>query len=479
MKRIVYLFFPIIFAACSTDFIDLLPQSTVSVDVMYQTDNDFRDAVVGSYAILQSQYVNMYIFGDMRSDDAIQLVVKADTQSESDLFTLASTNGTINSTWRNYYSLIFRVNTVLSKIEEADPAIVTNKNRHTGEARFLRALAYFDLVRLFGDVPLVTTPISATEALNTPREKIDAIYELIISDFTSAEQLLPASYSGSNVGRATSGAAKALLGKVYLTRHDFAKAESKLQEVTNMSYSLLPNFNDLYDYAKDKHHSEYIFDIEYASGNNVSNSMTNRFMPNEGVFLTFCGIAGIGGESNSPSEILRNLFDDNDKRKDISVAVYGGWINGAGDFVAFNNAGTNKSYTKKYITRVPTSDDSPANWKVTRYADVLLMYAEALNENGKTEQALTYLNIVRQRAGVPAYSGLSQSETREVIYTERRLELCFEGHRWFDLIRTGRALTNESLMAKGIRPFNLLFPVPWSQVQVVNNPSIFWQNEGY
>ena len=479
MKRIVYFILPIILTACSTDFINLLPQSTVSIDVLYKTDKDFQDAVIGGYAVLQSQYTNMYIFGDMRADDSEQLVVKADAWSESDLFTIASTSSTINSTWQNYYRIIYRTNMVLSKLEEADPAIVTNKDRHTGEAKFLRALAYFDLVRIFGDVPLVTKPIGAKESLETPREKVDAVYEVIISDLISAEQLLPPSYTGVNVGRATRGAAKTLLGKVYLTRHDFAKAESKLQEVTTMGYSLLADFNALYDYTKDEHHSEYIFDIEYASGNNVSNSMTNRFAPNEGVFLQFSGIAGIGGEANSPTDDLRNLFDDNDKRKYVSVAVFGGWINGEGKFVPFNNAGTNKSYTRKYFARVPSSDDSPANWKVTRYGDVVLMYAEALNENGKTAEALTWLNKIRERADVSTYTGLSKDETREAIYTERRLELCFEGHRWFDLLRTGRALDNEVLKAKGIRPMHLLFPVPWSQVQVVNNKSIFWQNEGY
>jgi hypothetical protein len=107
------------------------------------------------------------------------------------------------------------------------------------------------------------------------------------------------------------------------------------------------------------------------------------------------------------------------------------------------------------------------------------MYAEALNENGKTAEALTWLNMIRTRAGVDNYSGLSQSETREAIYTERRFELTFEGHRWFDLVRTGRALNNPVLQGLGIRPFHLLFPVPWSQVMVVNDPTIFWQNEGY
>ena len=134
-------------------------------------------------------------------------------------------------------------------------------------------------------------------------------------------------------------------------------------------------------------------------------------------------------------------------------------------------------YTKKYLTRTTTNNDSPANWKVIRYADVILMYAEALNENGKTTEALTWLNMIRERAGVSAYSGLSQAETREAIYLERRLELSFEGHRWFDLVRYGRAY--ETMAWKGMRPYMTVFPIPWNQMQIVNDPSILWQNEGY
>jgi hypothetical protein len=126
---------------------------------------------------------------------------------------------------------------------------------------------------------------------------------------------------------------------------------------------------------------------------------------------------------------------------------------------------------------VVVSGDSKANWKVLRYADVLLMYAEALNENGKTDQALTTLNIVRDRAGLTGYSALNQSDTREMIYLERRLELAFEGHRWFDLLRTGRALS--VMEPYGMKANMTVFPLPLSQVQLINDPAIFPQNPGY
>jgi hypothetical protein len=129
------------------------------------------------------------------------------------------------------------------------------------------------------------------------------------------------------------------------------------------------------------------------------------------------------------------------------------------------------------MTSVPSGNDSKANWKVIRYADVLLMYAEALNENGKTSEALGFLNQVRARAKVPVYSGLGQADTREKIYLERRLELSSEGQRWFDLVRTGRALT---VMAPyGMKPYMTVFPIPLNQLQIINDRSVFPQNPGY
>jgi hypothetical protein len=418
----------------------------------------------------------MYIFGDIRADDAEVHVIKNNNHSESDLFIMNSINGLINSTWQNFYNIIFRANMVLDRIEAADPSVVTNKNRYIAEAKFLRAFAYFNLVRIYGDVPLVTLPISSVEALETPRSGTDAVYQLIISDIASAEPDLPTEYSGSSVGRVTRGAAKSILGKIYLDRHDYVNAESKLQEVTTMGYKLLDNYNDLFNYSLDEHHSEYIFDVEYAAGQNVANSLTNDLLPNSAAFEAFYGIAGIGGETLNPTEALRSLFEENDTRKDVTVATFGGWINGDGEFVAFPPA-TGRSWTKKYIAPVAVSGQSPCNWKVTRYGDVVLMYAEALNENGKTSEALTWLNMIRTRAGVSTYSDLSQEETREAIYTERRLELSFEGHRWFDLVRYGRAY--DTMREKGMAQYMTLFPVPWSQIQVVNDQAIFWQNEGY
>jgi starch-binding outer membrane protein, SusD/RagB family len=172
-----------------------------------------------------------------------------------------------------------------------------------------------------------------------------------------------------------------------------------------------------------------------------------------------------------------NLWQANDKRKDISFQCCGQWKNLTTGAVTIFSSQTSQSYTMKYITLVATQNDSKAAWKVIRYADVLLMYAEALNENGKTASALTPLNMIRTRAGLPVYSNLTQAETSDNIALERRFELAFEGHRWFNLIRTGKALT--ACTPVGMKDYMTIFPVPLTQVRVMNNPSIFAQNQAY
>ena len=423
-------------------------------------------------------YQNFYVFGDIRGDDSWMQIYKNNSPSYSDLFTITSSDGVIKSTWQDYYSAIYRANTILAKIEEAEIEAVPNKERYIGEARFLRALAYFDLVRIFGAVPAVTTPVSIEGSYRVPREPVENVYEtIIIPDFIAAESALPAKCSGDEVGRATSGAAKSLLGRVYLTKGDFLNAESKLKEVTTMGYQLLANYEDLFDYTKSEHHSEYIFDIEYQSGIGEGSTFTTAFFPNFSEMNEFFNITGAGQEYNNPTQELISLFVPGDTRKEVTVGVPGGFYDADSVFHALPTS-TNQTYTKKYFDSSPVRADSKANWKVIRYADVLLMYAEALNENGKPQQAIPFLNQVRTRAGLEGYPNtMSQTETRDAIVLERRLELSFEGVRWFDLVRTGKAY--EVMKDKGMAPYMTVFPIPLSQVQIINDPTIFPQNPGY
>ena len=464
------------FTGCKKDFIERTPQSTVSVDILYKTDKDFQDAVIGCYTPLQAQYQVYWVFGDLRADDSRHEVLANLSRVAVDVFTVNNDEILLRDTWRNYYQVISRANELLMKIEPIDVVVVRNKERHKAEAKFLRALAYFDLVRIFGDVPMITTPLTVEESYKTGRQKVDQIYEeVIIKDLIAAEAALPASYSGIDVGRASKGAAKALLGKVYLTRKDFVKAEQKLKEVTTMGYALLDNYKDLFDYSKNEHHKEYIFDIEYEEGIGEGTSITNAFLPQFTPIADIYGVKVTLGDNNAPPPHLFNLFEPGDVRRNITV-VQGGAFDRNGNFVKLPPQ-SQQSFTLKYMTPVPSGGDSKANWRVIRYADVLLMYAEALNENSKTAEAVTYLNMIRTRAKVGTYSNLSQAETREKIYLERRLELSSEGQRWFDLVRTGRAL--QVMQPYGMKPYMILFPIPLTQLQIINDRSIFPQNPGY
>ncbi len=487
MKKIIpVIITSFLFTACSKSFIELNPISTVSSDVLYKTDKDYQDAVVGIYNGLRSPYQSFWQYGDLRADDTKHDPANGLELIRIDNFTMDNDDAVLRNSWRDYYNIINRANTVLTNIEKADTAIVKNKARHIGEAKFLRALAYFDLVRIFGDVPMITSGTTIEDAYKTGREKVDKIYdEVIISDLMDAENKLPLSYTGTNVGRATKGAAKALLGRVYLTRKDFIKAEAKLKEVTTMGYALLKNFNDLFDYNKNEHHTEYIFDIEYLDGglglgSNFTNTFTLEFQfGGKPLVDELAKIYGIlpgaqGGSAGNPTAGLFAAFDSTDLRKDITVAK--GVIGLNGTFIPLSTTGVT-SFTKKYMGPLKANGDSKANWKVIRYADVLLMYAEALNENGKTTEALTFLNQVRTRAGLQGVTNLTQNDTREKIYQERRFELYLEGHRWFDLVRTGRALSVMSPF--GMKPYMTVFPIPLRQIELINNRSIFPQNPGY
>jgi hypothetical protein len=473
--------------SCSKDFLEIEPTSTVTVDILYKTDKDYQDAVVGCYNVLQTIYTQFWMFGDLRGSDN-QAGIVSNTPGDAfaiDEFFLNSDASIVQSAWLNYYKLIDRVNSILFRIETADVGIVKNKARHIAEAKFIRALAYFNLVRIFGDVPMATTNLTVEQSYNRGREKVDKIYdEIIIPDLLAAESSgLSAKYTGADVGRPTTGAVKSLLGKVYLTRKNYAAAETKLKEVTTMGYALLPNFLDLFDYTKNEHHTEYIFDIEYETGMNEGTVFTDLFSVNfqgggAGIVAElnrrYGFAAGVGGCSGCPSQLLFDLFEPNDKRKDITATK--GLYGPDGVWIPLSPTGI-YSFSMKYMTKYFRPNDSQANWKVIRYADVLLMYAEVLNENNKTAEALTYLNMVRTRAGVAGYSGLTQADARQKILNERRRELYLEGHRWFDELRTGTALSD--LGSIGMKDYMVLFPIPLSQILLINNPAVLPQNEGY
>ena len=461
--------------ACKEQFLDLSPVSAVGTTSFFKTQSDVLTALNGAYGALQfnGQYGQLYVVAEIPSDDTSPVLSGSVTdQDEFDKFYVRTTNPYTLARWSDGYRGIYRTNAVIGQI--AGITIdETLKKRIVGEAKFLRALMYFNLVRVFGDVPLVITEITdPLQGYDYGRAPVADVYTQIISDLTDAEGVLSVSYTGADIGRATSGAAKSLLGKVYLTQKRYADATVKLKEVIDKgTYTLLPNYADLFKPAN-KNSKESIFEVQYKKGNvGEGSNWANQYAPeNSGNTVITFG----GSGNNHPTPDLDNSYETSDPRRNVSMAS--SYVNSSGAKIDYY-------YVKKYADPPVVNNDSEDNWYVLRYADVLLMYAESLNETGKPAEALPFLNQVRKRVGLADKTGLAQDALRLAIEQERRVELAFEGHRWFDLVRTGRALPvlQAKAAAIGIKTAltanNLLFPIPQSQIDI--NPAKIKQNTGY
>ena len=445
---------------CKSGFLDLTPQSQPNADNFYRTANDFGNAVNGAYDALQS--ANQY-GGDFntlleaRSDNVLDNdpSSNAGLRYNIDRFIEPTTNTVLRDTWGSLYTGINRTNLILDKID-AIPFDATLKARYTGEAQFIRALSYFNLVRLWGKVPLVLKAGSTADARAYIRNEVTDIYAAIEKDLTAAATNLPASYSGSDVGRATSGAAKALLGKVLITEQKYTQAVQVLREVANSNtYRLLPAIGDVFTVAN-KNNAEIVFAVKFRKGvGGVS----------EGHGLWFGTNIGDNIEKS-----LRSAYAADDKRLPLIAQI-----------AVPSNVNV---VPRKYYDEVSATNDVGNDYPVLRYADVILLLAEALNEVGyqANGEALQLLNQIRTRAGVAVYTAAqlsSQAAFRDAVLAERRLEFPLEGQRWFDLIRTGKAI--DAIKVTGITvPANrLIYPIPQSEIDVYNNPGTFAQNPGY
>ena len=399
------------------------------------------------------------------------------TQNEFDQFYIDTQNSMIASFWKAAYKVINRTNTVLGRIDgiEINAELA---NRYKLECKFIRALMYFNLVRVYGDVPLVLKEISISESYDILREPKENVYNQIIADLKEA-QGLPVSYSTAEDGRATQGAAKALLANVYMTLHKYAEAETILAEIINSGrYGLLENTPgslniDGYKnvFSPVNHNSkEGIFEIQFLKGGyGEGSNYANNFAP-ENSGTNVVAVGGTGG-NNIPEMDIYNAYEEGDLRRDFSMSL--GYYDNRK-----NNEWVESRYVCKFMDVPYQNNDASNNYPVIRYADVILMYAEALNQNGKTAEACKYLNMTRRRG-----FGYQTTETSPVdlqttdkaqfalmVEQERRVELAFENHRWFDLIRTGRAV--EVMKSKGfsLNETNLICPIPQKQIDV--NPKL-------
>jgi len=467
MKNTLFLFIVLfIFTSCRKNFLELTPPSAITPDNFFKTAADATSAVNGCYASLASnnEYGSAFqVLMEERGDNVLDLDISAGSGVNYRLahFTDDPSISLLYTTWVAIFNGVYRCNTVLTNIGAVKMDSVV-KNRLRGEAQFIRALNYFNLVRLWGAAPVLTTVVSSDAAMNLKRDSVAVVYQQIEADLNFAAVNLPLSYTGADVGRVTAGAAKGLLGKVYLYEGKYGSAAAVLQDVISSNvFSLLPNISNVFS-ASNKYNAEILFAVRYASG---VTGQTHAFW--------------YTNNNNLPtidSSIIK-AYGAGDLRKTLTDAI--------------KPTGLNFTGPRKFIDVPDATGNSGVDFPVLRFADVLLMEAEALNEQAYNPAATAgtafyYLNQVRQRAGLSALSAADlpdQATFRNEVYLERRLELPFECDRWFDLVRTGTAIAAiQADAGKGnptIDAHRFIYPIPQSELDIIHNPANFPQNPIY
>jgi len=519
MKKFIYISLAFALGACSKKFVTLYPEGQVNEGIFYKSTSDFQQAIVGAYTPLRYSANHAFYLEEMRADNTFfdyNAKDRGGAQSEQLAeFLDGSSNPTIDSIWADDYTGIQRCNIILDKLK-TPPSDMTDsiRNSITGQAEALRAHYYFELVRLYGEVPLYLHETTDAQNAFVNRSPVDSVYLQIIADLTDAITKLSPPKTFPQSGIVTKGMAATELGLVYLTQKQYSQATPLFQSVTQMGYALLPNYADVFKTAN-KNSTESVFEIQYKSG---TDGQASQFIydfipvtPQTGVILgSGSNYNNTAGGWNVPTQNLITSFEPGDTRLDASIAVVKGHLDAQTDFIPdsvtsiLNNldtTGLGMGYTTSLIHRFIKKQFNPPyttaliyntgdDWPVYRYSDVLLMLAESLNEQGQSAAALPYLNQVRQRAGLPPTVTTDQGMLRDTIAHERRVELAFENHRWFDLVRTGQAIpvmTAYGILQKqalgfllptsySITPNKLIYAIPFRETQV--NPAL-GQNPGY
>jgi hypothetical protein len=484
MKYILALISTLCLMSCGDDFLDKTDPTTLVASGFYKTEAQLQQAVNGVYGQLQGITSGQWLYGEFPSDNTTLHFNTGDRGQGPDIeaeefWQLNSGTLNIATLYSSLYLSLVNINTTLVKLSNSS-FDATLKSQYEGELKFLRGYYYFLLVQYFGEVIIMTEPLRVpTDAYAYVRQPVEDVYALVKSDLNFAVNALPPSYDAANKGRATRGAALSLLGKVQLTRKEYAGAVTTLQQVLSMGYALLPDYADVFDPQK-KNHTQ-------GEGSNFIYTFAPLF--SDGAVINFP--RQNGGGWNIPSRDMIAAYEAGDLRKDVSLKE--GYTSKAGAWVPvpFIN-----KYNHPHTIRGVTND----NWPVLRYADVLLMLAEAMNEeSGPTAEAYGYLNEVRTRADLDELSGLDKTAFRAAVLQERRVELAFENHRWFDLKRTKTPdelatflnayaaveKSNPTTSRGGIpftpgdyqfSPYEALFPIPANERRININLT---QNPGY
>ena len=490
IKKIVFVIAIFACTQCSNDFLEKTPLDTINTSNYPSNANELITLVNGAYQPLQ--WPKLYNLRMWTSDImAGNSIVGAgggsdgiETQDNANFVTTTDNQGVLDI-WRGPWPGILMSNMVLKVAP--DLAIDENiKKRSIGEAYFLRAHYYFILVRYFGDLPLITTPQSSDSELYPERVSKDLIYQQIISDLEDAAELLPnkSQYSGNDIGRANRGAALAELAEVYLTLgNNWQKVVDLTTQVEGLGFGLNTNYADNFNPANENS-IESLFEVQYESNGGYSfwsnenqSAWTSTFMGPRG-----SNFVGGGWGWNQPTQEFIDSYEPNDNRKDATILYPDGpAFDGKQYSASYSTTGFN---VRKFLVPLSLSssyDNSPLNFPILRFSNVLLMKSEALNELDQTEQAAIPLNKVRNRAGLPDIaSGLSKEAFRIAVLKERRVELAFEGQRWFDLTRVNQGQYGldflHSIGKMNAASKHLLFPIP--QIERDRNPKLT-QNPGY
>ena len=483
-NKVILLFsvIALIVASCKK-YLSVDPPYAQDAENYFQTPDDFDRALTGAYDMLQGSFMSLWI-GEIASDNSIaggESVNDSQGLHQIDNMTHGGVNNELRNIMRWNYTGITRVNYIMENKDNID---FPEKQHILAEARFLRAYYYFELVKFFGDIPLIIDErLGIEEAQQLPRAPKADVYAQIEEDLTFAVSIL--NPVAAQKGRATKGAAQALLGKAYLYQNKYSEAASILDEIRNSGlYSLIPNYGDLFS-VSNENNSETVFDVQYTGleggGYGCLICLEGNAAPGfQGIRQYNGPVYGDGNSYNLPTQELYNAFSPIDPRRGHTILDIEAFIAAQPDPSAITYAigagGHTGYYNNKYIKRqgeigLPDNDlTSPVNYRVIRYADILLMAAEAHFHLGNNSVAQQLVNQVRVRAGVPGIPVQSLND----IYKERRFELSGEGHRFFDLVRTGQAAQYIDGFVVGKHE---LFPIPQVEIDLAGGN---WpQNSGY
>lgn len=490
MKKITYILLSGTLAlglsSCEEALLHPVPESVLTTTNAFSTARDIELGVYGIYNRLQARVPTDYELMEIPSDNMFgEYFATSPGMDAINTLDVTPSNAKINTFWKDTYNGIFRANLILSQIDVPSEYPAGKKEQLIGEAKFLRAYFYFDLVRIFGGVPKVTEVIGISTSVNIGRASEQEIYDLIVEDLTDAVSKLPKSVEQ---GRASQGAAIALLAKVQVFRENWTAARTLLERLNSeFDYQLLPNYRDLFQIATEVN-KEAIFSIAYVSGTN-GHGLSYALLPNGGVK----GYSTGGSRVGRPTWDLHKAFDPKDTRFAQTIREYA---------LLYNAPSENDAFWYPYFSKwmIPTeiASSSGLDIPLLRYADMVLLYAEVLHKLGENDKALTELNKVRARAFQSTNYNYSLADVptdeafMDKLLLERRLELAVENNRWFDLVRTGRFVdvlqvvegeynpsTGQAVrVVREAKPYMKYFPIPWEQIQLAG-PGVMQQNEGY